>query len=63
MSTLPILLGEAFATSVIHEWLSWQAKQQRPAGYVWTDADINAFLGRIDADTPEAIRVEVKSEG
>jgi hypothetical protein len=62
MNPLAISLGNAAATVLINEWLAWQQRRSRPAGYVWTPADIAEFLKQIDADTPAAIRAEVAAE-
>jgi len=62
MSGIALLIGEAIATTVIKQWMAWQEKQSRPAGYVWTAADIAAFLADIASDTPEKILAEVQAE-
>lgn len=62
MSRIGVIIGEAIATTVIKQWIAWQEKKARPAGHVWTVADIQEFLNDIAADTPEKILAEVRAE-
>ncbi len=61
MTGLGLIIGQGIAAALINEWLAWQEKKQRPAGYVWTAADVSEFIRGIDADTPEAIEAEVRA--
>lgn len=62
MSGIGLLIGEAIAETVIKQWLAWQERRTRPAGYIWTQTDINDFLNEIARDTPAAIEAEVRAE-
>lgn len=57
---LPLIQG--LSTIVLKEWLSWVGRQQRPAGWKPSEADIAEFLASLDADTPEKIREEARQE-
>lgn len=60
----PLLLAaiQGLSSVILKQWLAWVDKQQRPAGWKPSAADIDKFLADLDSDTPEKLREEARQQ-
>lgn len=45
--------------AVVTEYTEWQAKRARDAAWKPSQADVDAFMAKIAADSPEALKAKV----
>lgn len=62
MNPVAIAALDTAITLALKQFMNWQALKSRPAGYVWTDADVNQFLAEIRSNTPEAVEARIRAE-
>lgn len=62
MNPIALAALDTAITIALKQFINWQALKARPPGYVWTDADVAAFLDEIERNTPEAVEAKIRAE-
>lgn len=47
---------------ILSEFIAWQQRKARDAGYVPSAKDVDDFLAEVQQDTPEKIEAEARQE-